>query len=200
MVDPNISFSVEVHDARSTDVCTKRPACVLRTIAGSSTAYNISNFREVPEVVSPFADIDVKSPAGTMQGNEAIFPRSTLLTPSSSPNADETMRRNWRTRRSRQPPVEHPSALTTSLTPFSNPSFDGVDRENPFDFEIRPPPLSVRCRLTSETISSPRAMMLTLSRTISDPESIPGIKAHAHEGEDRTSIVHRCWNSVDLQC
>ncbi|KAH9935709.1 uncharacterized protein B0H18DRAFT_868820 [Fomitopsis serialis] len=160
---------------------------------------------------SPFADTDAEPPSGTMQGGEAISPRSTSLIPSSlisslesipsmedmsrsfQSDADDVMDPNWRAHRSLQPPVEHPSAITTSPTSITNPSFDGVDREDPF--EIRLPPLSVRRRLASETVDSPRSMMSAPSRTISDPESIPQIKAH--ELEDKTSIAHRRWNSVD---
>ncbi|TFY65236.1 hypothetical protein EVJ58_g2115 [Rhodofomes roseus] len=164
---------------------------------------------------SPFADTDTEPTVASMQGGEAISPRSTSLIPSSlisslesipsmedmsrsfQSDTDDVMDPNWRAHRSLQPPVEHPSSFTASPTSITNPSFDGVDKEDPF--EIRLPPLTVRRRMTSETLDSPRTMMPAPSRTISDPESIPQVKSHvrALEGDDKTSIAHRRWNSVD---
>ncbi|KZT66353.1 hypothetical protein DAEQUDRAFT_768055 [Daedalea quercina L-15889] len=163
---------------------------------------------------SPFADADTEPSIGGMQGSDAISPRSTSLIPSSlissldstpsmedmsrsfQSDTDDVMDPNWRTHRSLQPPVEPASTFTTSPTSIANPTFDGVDQEDPF--EVRPLPLSVRRRLTSATLDNPRAAMpLPPSRTISDPESIPQVRAHVQDVEDRASAVHRRWNSVD---
>lgn len=165
---------------------------------------------------SPFADNDAETAVSSLPGGEAISPRSTSLIPSSlisslenipsmedmsrsfQSDTDDVMDPNWRAHRSLQAPVEHPSALSTSPTSITNPSFDAVDQEDPF--EVRPPPLSVRRRLASETLDSPRPMVPPApSRTISDPESVPKLQtqAHAPDNEDKANSAHRRWNSAD---
>lgn len=161
---------------------------------------------------SPFADTDAES---NLPGGDAISPRSTSLIPLSlisslesnlsvedmsrsfQSDTDDVMEPNWRAHRSLPPPVEHPSAFSTSPTSITNPSFEGVDREDPF--EVRPLPHVVRRRFASETGDGPRPIPPAPSRTISDPESVPKLKtqAHAPDGEDKASTAHRRWNSVD---